>query len=309
MLQVVPDYYKEFHCIAGACKHSCCIGWEIDIDPEMAEYYRNLPGELGERLRANIAWEDPPHFILGEGERCPFLNKENLCDIILTLGEEQICGICSDHPRFRNELPGRVETGIGLCCEEAARLILSRREPVRLEVSGTDGEEDEILELRDDVLTLLQERELPVQARVEQMLDRCGGYLPDRTAGEWVEFLLGLERLTGEWTELLELLRDRWQEIDLAGFDSFMTERQTEYEQFVVYLIYRHFANAFDEMEVGARASFAAFGYELLRLLGAVLWTSQGEFSVAQQVELARLFSSELEYSEDNMDAILEELY
>ena len=309
MLQVVPDYYKEFHCIAGACKHSCCIGWEIDIDPEMAEYYRNLPGELGERLRVNIAWEDPPHFILGEGERCPFLNKENLCDIILTLGEEQICGICSDHPRFRNELPGRVETGIGLCCEEAARLILSRREPMRLEVNGTDGEEDEILELRDDVLTLLQERELPVQARVEQMLDRCGGYLPDRTAGEWAEFLLGLERLTGEWTELLELLRDRWQEIDLAGFDAFMMDRQTEYEQFVVYLIYRHFANAFDEMEVGARASFAAFGYELLRLLGAVLWTSQGEFSVAQQVELARLFSSELEYSEDNMDAILEELY
>ena len=77
----------------------------------------------------------------------------------------------------------------------------------------------------------------------------------------------------------------------------------------MVYLIYRHFANAFDEMEVGARASFAVFGYELLRLLGAALWTMRGDFSFTQQVELARLFSSELEYSEDNMDAILEELY
>ena len=309
MLQVVPDYYKEFHCIAGACRHSCCVGWEIDIDLETAERYRNLTGELGERLRAHIAWQDPPHFILGEGERCPFLNGDNLCDLILTLGEEQLCGICSDHPRFRNELPGRVETGIGLCCEEAARLILSRREPMRLEVSGTDGVEDTILELRDEVLALLQERELPLRTRVEQMLARCGGHLPDQTAGEWAEFLLGLERLTGEWTELLELLRDKWQKIDLVGFDAFMTERQTEYEQFVVYLIYRHFANAFDEIEVGARASFAAFGYELLRMLGAALWMTQGKFSFAQQVELARLFSSELEYSEDNMDAILEELY
>ena len=309
MLQVVPDYYKEFHCIAGACRHSCCVGWEIDIDLETAERYRNLTGELGERLRAHIAWQDPPHFILGEGGRCPFLNGDNLCDLILTLGEEQLCGICSDHPRFRNELPGRVETGIGLCCEEAARLILSRREPMRLEVSGTDGVEDTILELRDEVLALLQERELPLRTRVEQMLARCGGHLPDQTAGEWAEFLLGLERLTGEWTELLELLRDKWQKIDLVGFDAFMTERQTEYEQFVVYLIYRHFANAFDEIEVGARASFAAFGYELLRMLGAALWMTQGKFSFAQQVELARLFSSELEYSEDNMDAILEELY
>lgn len=309
MLQVVPDYYKEFHCIAGACKHSCCIGWEIDIDLETAEHYRTLPGKMGERLRAHIAWEDPPHFILGDGERCPFLNGDDLCDLILNLGEEQICGICSDHPRFRNELPGRVETGIGLCCEEAARLILSRREPMQLEVSGTDGEEDMILELRDEVLALIQERELPIQVRVEKMLRRCGGYLPDRTAGEWAEFLLGLERLTEEWTELLELLRDRWQEIDFSGFDAFMTGRQTEYEQLVVYLLYRHFANAFDEMEVGARASFAAFGYELLRMLGAVLWTTRGDFSFAQQVELARLFSSELEYSEENMDALLEEFY
>lgn len=309
MLQVVPDYYKEFHCIAGACKHSCCIGWEIDIDPESAERYRTLPGEMGERLRAHIAWEDPPHFILGRGERCPFLDQDNLCELILDLGEAQICGICADHPRFRNELPGRVETGIGLCCEEAARLILSRREPMQLEVSGTDGEEDTILELRDEVLALLQERELPIQVRVEKMLRRCGGYLPDRTAEEWAEFLLGLERLTEEWTELLELLRERWQEIDFSGFDAFMTGRQTEYEQLVVYLLYRHFANAFDEMEVGARASFAAFGYELIRMLGAVLWTTGGDFSFAQQVELARLFSSELEYSEENMDALLEEFY
>ena len=29
---VYPDYYPEFRCSASACKHNCCIGWEIDID-------------------------------------------------------------------------------------------------------------------------------------------------------------------------------------------------------------------------------------------------------------------------------------
>ena len=36
----VPYYYKEFKCIAGACKDSCCVGWEIDIDEDTFSYYR-----------------------------------------------------------------------------------------------------------------------------------------------------------------------------------------------------------------------------------------------------------------------------
>ena len=309
MLQVVPDYYKEFQCIAGKCQHSCCIGWEIDIDPEMAEYYQNLPGKLGERLRRCIMWEEPPHFILGEGERCPFLNRENLCDIILELGEEHICGICTDHPRFRNELPGRLETGLGLCCEEAARLILSRQEPTQLEIQGTEETEDELVQLRDRVIALLQTRTKPVSERLEDVLGLWDASLPEWTLGKWAEWLLELERLTEEWTVLLTKLRDGWQTADFLGFDLYMKERQTEYEQFLVYLIYRHMANGFDEWEAAARACFAAFGYMLLRGMGAVLWTECGQFTQERQIELARLFSSELEYSQENLDAVLDILY
>ncbi len=309
MLQVVPDYYKEFQCIAGACKHSCCIGWEIDIDPEMADYYRTLPGKLGERLRGCIAWEEPPHFILGEGERCPFLNRENLCDIILELGDTCICGICSDHPRFRNELPGRLETGLGLCCEEAARLIISKQTPMTLEIQGETEEADEILELRDHVLELLQDRKKNISRRLEEVLNLCGAVLPDWTLGDWANRLLELERLTEDWTVLLNKLREGCSAADFFGFDQYMKGRQTEYEQFIVYLIYRHMANGFDQWEVAARACFTAFGYELLRGMGAVLWTESGSFSQEQQVELVRLFSSELEYSQENLDAILDILY
>ena len=83
MLEVFPDYYKDFRCTAGACRHSCCIGWEIDIDPDKLDRYLTLPGPLGDRLRANISLVGEPHFILGPEERCPFLNDRNLCDLIL----------------------------------------------------------------------------------------------------------------------------------------------------------------------------------------------------------------------------------
>lgn len=51
MIVRVPDYFSEFSCIAGECKDSCCLGWEIDIDEDSYEYYQTLPGEVGERLR------------------------------------------------------------------------------------------------------------------------------------------------------------------------------------------------------------------------------------------------------------------
>ena len=37
-----PSYYKSFKCIADKCRHSCCIGWEIDIDDDTFEYYKTV---------------------------------------------------------------------------------------------------------------------------------------------------------------------------------------------------------------------------------------------------------------------------
>lgn len=54
MKRVVPDYYADFACVAGACRHTCCVGWEIDIDPDSLRRYQAMPGEMGERLRSYI---------------------------------------------------------------------------------------------------------------------------------------------------------------------------------------------------------------------------------------------------------------
>ena len=28
----VPDYYKDFKCIAERCTDTCCAGWQVDVD-------------------------------------------------------------------------------------------------------------------------------------------------------------------------------------------------------------------------------------------------------------------------------------
>ena len=307
MQKVVPDYYKHFRCIADKCKNNCCIGWEIDIDEKSLDFYKTIEGEIGERLKKNISFEGTPHFVLGEKERCPFLNGNNLCDIITELGEEHICGICTEHPRFNNELPDRIETGIGLCCEEAARLILSRKDPVVLEKTG-EACFDEIVEKRDKAILLLQNRSKSLDDRIKDMLELCDARMPEESVKYWADILLSLERLDDRWTSLVEKLKDHADKADLKAFDEYMADRQTEYEQILVYFIYRHLANACDEEDLAARASFAVFGYKIIYFIGAILWKENGCFSTEDNAETARLFSSEIEYSEENMDIMLEEM-
>ena len=126
---IKPNFYDAFHCTAAACSDTCCAGWEIDVDPDTVEYYENLEGELGDRLREELC--DLPDgtvcFRLGENERCPFLDDDNLCELILKLGDDALCEICREHPRFYEELGGRVEMGVGLCCEEACRLLFEQK--------------------------------------------------------------------------------------------------------------------------------------------------------------------------------------
>lgn len=177
----VPDYYPEFRCIASRCRHTCCAGWEIDIDGESLARYDRMPGAFGERLRRCISREGTPHFALTEGERCPLLNDDNLCTLIIHGGEDALCQICRDHPRFRNYYSGRVEMGLGLVCEAAARLILSSPHPLRLVLLEGNGAEEPtpderyLFDLRDQWLGAIDERG-PRARLLETLIYR---HLPD----------------------------------------------------------------------------------------------------------------------------------
>ena len=210
---IAPDYYREFHCIADKCRHSCCIGWEIDIDASAREAYRRVPGDFGARLNAAIEDGEVSSFRLGEGERCPMLNANGLCDLITELGEESLCQICADHPRFRNFYADRTEIGLGMCCEEAARMILSQEEPMRLIFLEDDGADDEpneeeanLLALRTALICIMQNETQPLAARLDRLLAAVDFTIPERN---WAAVYRDLERLDSTWDHCLNLLVPR----------------------------------------------------------------------------------------------------
>lgn len=293
VLTVVPNYYDRFRCIGGDCRHNCCIGWEIGIDEDALARYRAWDGVWGERVARAVSNEGGAHFVTDDAGRCPFLNTCDLCDIQATFGESYLCTICREHPRFHNELPDRVESGLGLCCEEAARLILSQSEPMTLR--GSDAAEDAVIAWRDEVLSLLQNRCQTIEERIDGVLRYCEAAMPPVPLTEWAQAFLSLERLDEQWTQVLRQLRDG---TVCAAIPP------SAYEQLLVYFVYRHAANAVDRRSFATRVCFAVLGYRLIGALTAAVAEAGEEFDAF--CDLARAFSAEIEYSDENFDIVLE---
>jgi len=313
MKRYVPDYYADFACIMGDCRHSCCIGWEIDIDNHSLARYRSIDGETGKRLRNNIVSDgESAHFRLAEGERCPFLNGSGLCDLILELGEDILCQICADHPRFRNFYSEREEMGLGLCCEAAGRLILQRSQPARWILIDDDGIEDdlyedeaELLQLRDELTAIAQDRQFGMDTRIEKILHYSGMQGMNLRFSERAGFLLTLERLDEAWTKQLLQLDRSTPSFPLPDGKNC----SIALEQLLVYLLWRHLPAALDDGDLRGRIAFVLFIWQLLRDMIAVFSEKRGSFDIEDAVELARLYSSEIEYSDENIGAILDQLH
>ncbi len=299
---VAPEYYPEFRCIADRCRHSCCIGWEIDVDPDRRDEYRRVPGPFGARLNAAIDDSgDAACFRLGPDERCPMLNANGLCDLITELGEGALCQICADHPRFRSFFGDRTELGLGLCCEETARLILSRERPLRLITLEDDGadeipdeEEEALLALREALLAVLADDATPLPEQLEELL-RLGG-LPIPDLG-WQEIYRDLERLDPAWDAALG---------SLPGLSAAPPQALTPaFRRFCEYMLFRHLPGAMDDEDVPGRVAFCVLSTRVLMALCA----AKPGCTLADCIEFARMYSAEVEYDEDNIAALLDALW
>lgn len=306
MKTVVPDYYKDFQCIASACRHSCCIGWEIDIDEKSLGAFERVDGEIGIQLKNNICFEPQPHFTLTEDEHCPFLTEQKLCRLILDLGEDKLCDICRDHPRFRNYLSDRTELGLGLCCEEAARIVLEHNGSIELEIADDGGTEQpgnlelELLNERKELFKTILDRSKSLNERIAAICYEYGINRSSWHISDWAKRYLTLERLDEAWTKVLMNLAS-------VGDLHFIIapEYENSYENVLHYFIYRHFLS--DDFEDSYQALyFCILSLYIIFAADEVFRIQNGGIGLQQRIEHLRLYSSEIEYSDENIEKIME---
>ena len=348
----VPEYYERFHCIASACPDNCCIGWEIDIDEISAQRYQQVGGAFGEQLRESIQRDGETACFRLKGERCALLNDQNLCEIILYLGEDALCQICRDHPRFTETFGELRETGVGLCCPEAGRLLFSDPEPVQFCLKETPepavAEECDperlqmLLSVRDRLLEVIQDRTRPLterlclaleMAQTAQMALEEGDWTglqtalngqtapvvpPSAEAGrqveQWLAALTDLEPISPAWTAAVERTRkllaepeDRLRKV-WRKFCQVVDGRIYEYEHLVVYVLFRYFLKAVYTGDCLTPVQLAAVSCLLVGALDLTWFAEQTAFTLADQIELAGLYSKQMEYSEENLAALEERL-
>ncbi|MBP3308742.1 MAG: flagellin lysine-N-methylase [Clostridia bacterium] len=314
-----PLYIRDFKCIASRCQHSCCIGWEIDIDSATLEKYKQCDKERGSRLCESICLGTAGEacFRMGDGGRCPQLASDGLCEIIKALGEEYLSDICREHPRFYHECDEEAEVGIGLCCEAAAELILTsdgwgELVPIASGEGDTDTDagyaSQRTAERRDNTLAdcasaegfsasrererlycLLGDRRKELDERLDE-LRKIAGIDEDRIRDKILSVLPALEYLDGEYESLLTLALRR-------GAGALYDEYG---ERALAYFIFRYVSPARDKEDMLSRLRLA-LGLE--KMLSSILNmpTIVDKYGV---FECARKLSEEIEYNEDNIDIL-----
>ena len=307
----LPAYYKSFKCIADRCTDNCCIGWEIDIDQKTADYYNSVDGEFGKRLEENIK---DGSFVLC-GERCPFLNNRNLCDIITTLGEEHLCCICAEHPRFYGWYGDIKEGGIGLCCEEAARIILTSCDSDYYETDIPDEDTEEVDEelfgflvnAREEIFRYLDDDSISFHHKVCDLLDY----------GEALQFeSIDCRKFS---TASVENGAESEKEADISAFISAFDEfepidetwttklstlsgkKPTVCDKYLTnifkYFVWRYFLRASFDGDVLTKLQFAAISCAMISIMA-------DSDSLSDYVDAAKLYSKEIEYSEENVEML-----
>lgn len=368
MILRVPEYYDEFSCIASRCKDSCCAGWEIDIDDESYEYYRSVEGPFGDRLRESmfVAEDDGYRFKLKGPKRCAMLNDNNLCDLYTALGEEALCEVCTEYPRF-SLVYGQVEQkALSLSCEEVGRILFGRTEPEQLidiELPGDceDDEEDPqyvaFMEwVQKEAVAILQNRELSITERTREFLAWCDRVQTiinysqakddlsileawknqdaDREIREWeqkniegkekparnlsyedfcdrFEIFLDMEELDEEWintkAEFEQIYHEDTYEKLLLAYLNSKDYSELGYEHLLVYFVYRYLMNAVYDYDILSYAKMIVVATLVVRDMDAARFQRNGgSFTMFDRIDVARIFSKEVEHSEGNAEDLKE---
>ena len=315
----VPDYYHRFRCLAGACPHTCCEKWEVTIDQETARRYGTVPGPLGDKLRAAMQTDaDGEACFPLLGGRCPFLDRDNLCEIHRQLGEEATSEVCRSHPRFTEDYGPFREVSLCASCPAVLELLLGDDRPLTfLEEETAEPEEPGdpwlmgLVPLRDRMLHELVDRRRPLNERLERFLLlalESQALLEEDRAEELVTLAVEWEAPQAEVPDgpglfpgalralsALEVLDDDWRDL-LARGEAVeeLVVPEALMERVGVYFAFRYLLKAVNDGDLLGQAQFCILMVLTARRLAGVCGFG----------EAVRRLCSEIEHSEENLEAL-----
>lgn len=163
--------YDKFKCIADKCKFTCCKGWDINVDT-------NTYNKWKEKSELNYLL-DNVRFIKSNGENsylikketkgvCPLLSDEGLCNIVLNHGEEYLSSTCKSFPRIENNFEDVKEMTLSCSCPEVVNIISNMKEKIYIESNEALSYIEDLgsLQIREAVVNILQKEDITLENKL-----------------------------------------------------------------------------------------------------------------------------------------------
>lgn len=157
----IIQFEKHYSCLTVSCPQHCCNGWTIPVDGNTWSRIEKEQGKTGVMLRQHITGKtDDDRQIKKIFEKCPFLDKNKLCELHKNGRQELEPLVCRQFPHQVLDLGDRREVTMLLSCYSAAKAFCEHPDEIRFENGGEDFESYYVIENRDEPFLelLLSER-------------------------------------------------------------------------------------------------------------------------------------------------------
>lgn len=114
--------------------------------------------------------------------------------------------------------------------------------------------------------------------------------------------LLQMEINRPDWKDHLLCIKIQLSDLLHArpDFLQFYQKKCYEYDQLLLYFVYRHFMNARDDDAVREKVQFALISTAVIQALDIFHWMTHGTLSHWEQICICKAYSREIEYDEEN---------
>ncbi|MDO4477906.1 MAG: flagellin lysine-N-methylase [Lachnospiraceae bacterium] len=313
---------NEFVCLAENCPDNCCKEGELILESDVMARYQAESGPFGDELRRTLATarreacDGDVWYCLEADGRCPFLNDNGLCRIVLNLGEEALSDTCAFYPRFETETPEVIRRTLTLSCPEVVRLMLTCPENLSL-VRKTELTEsmlkkggkmkvtgDSLISVEDALVRELQKPEMTFAKAFSEAAHIIGCEAQPLDDTSIISVINEKEALTDEWEAALSRLEG----LSAGADDSTATGRDRDLRRVLLYYLVRYLPLALPESreheDLFENVSFAGvLRYADIACRVCAAFEAQGIMPFENAL---RLWAKETELDEDMLLMLLE---
>ena len=163
--------YEKFKCTADKCKFTCCKGWDINVDIDTYNKWRendNL-NYLLDNVRFKKSDGNNTYLIKKQTKgTCPLLSNEGLCNIVIDHGDEYLSLTCQNFPRLENTFEDVKELTLSCSCPEVVNIISDMKEKISIDFNDSFSYIEDLgsLKIRESLVNIIQKEDISIENKI-----------------------------------------------------------------------------------------------------------------------------------------------